>query len=77
MTTEEDKRGAARAVAQLSIGAVEAVRNIERQLTLRLDSETMRADLRDLRADLEVISRLAVEAVADPGLCSHCGTVVM
>ena len=77
MTNDEDKRGAARAVAQLSIGLVAAARRLERQLASRLDPETMKADLQDLRIDVELLSRLAADAAADPGVCSHCGTVVL
>ncbi len=77
MTSEDGKRGAARAVVQLSIGAVGAIRNLERQLASHLDGETVSADVRNLRIDLETIARLAAEAASDGSLCSHCGTVVM
>lgn len=77
MTTEEGKRGTARAVAQLSRGAVGAVRDIERQLVSNLAPETVAADIKNLRIDLEMLSRLATEAVSDSSVCSHCGTVVM
>lgn len=77
MSREDGKRGAARAVAQLSIGAVCAVRKLERQLASRADEEGVGGDVRNLRIDLETIARLAAEAVSDSSVCSHCGTVVM
>lgn len=76
MTTEENRRGAVRAVAQLGIGAVEAIRRIERQLGCECDAETLAADLEELRIDLELLVRLATEAASDSSICVHCGTVV-
>ena len=42
-----------------------------------LAPETVAADIKNLRIDLEMLSRLATEAVSDSSVCSHCGTVVM